>query len=122
MFGQKKPSNLRGYSRWKIDQFLGLYDERKSTFLGRIDDLSIDGMRVISEASLPVGHIVKLAVEMLGKDGECETFYLRSRCVWVGEDAGDGVRCMGFQFSGISPAVIKKIQRIIDDQQSSRST
>lgn len=121
MFSLLKRRNHRVFARWQIDQFLGLYDEDKTTFLGRVEDLSIDGMRVTTEATLPVGQIVKIAVEMVGDNGEYETFFLRSRCVWVDEDAGDGIHRMGLQFSGVSPAVIRKIQQIIDRQPAPRS-
>lgn len=118
MFGWRKkaPPELRANPRWKIDRFLGVYDKDKSTFLGRVQDLSAGGMCVVSTSTVPVDNHVKLALEILQDDGEAETFILRCRSMWVKPYGNAGLYLIGFEFSGPSPAATARIQQIIREQ------
>lgn len=122
MFGLKKTRDGRMHPRWRIDRFLAVYDRDKSTFLGRVMDLSVSGMSVLSSETLLLDNHVKLALEVLRDDGGVSTFHLRCRCLWSRPDEGDdGLYRMGFEFSGTSPAAIREIERIIHEQNLSRS-
>lgn len=119
MLGRKKTKEQRAEPRWKIDQFLAIYDEDQATFLGRVDDLSENGLCVLSTETIPVGNHIKLAVEILQDDGGVKTFFLRCRSLWARAE-GDGRHYkIGFQFSGISPADAGRIRGLIDHQRSS---
>jgi len=118
MLGRKKVKEQRVQPRWKIDQFLAIYDEDQATFLGRVEDLSENGMCVLSTESVPVGNHVKLAVEVIQDDGSVKTFFLRCRSLWARAEDGDNYYKIGFQFSGISPMDASKIRRLIDYQRT----
>jgi c-di-GMP-binding flagellar brake protein YcgR len=120
MFGLKKQQDMRSYPRWRLDRFLAVYDEDKSTFLGRVLDLSVSGMCVLSSETLPIGNHVKFAIELL-EDSGVRTFYLGCRSLWLKPDGNDGLYRMGLEFSDVSPAVIEEIERIICEQNLARS-
>lgn len=104
--------------RWKIDQFLAIYDEDQATFLGRVEDLSENGMSVLSTETVPVGNHLKLAVEVIQDDGSVKTFFVRCRSLWIRAESGDKYHRIGFQFSGISQADAARIRKLIDYQRS----
>lgn len=104
--------------RWKIDQFLAIYDEDQATFLGRVEDLSENGMSVLSTETVPVGNHLKLAVEVIQDDGSVKTFFVRCRSLWIRAESGDKYHRIGFQFSGISQADAARIRKLIEYQRS----
>lgn len=116
MFGLKRQRDERMHPRWRIDRFLAVYDQDKSTFLGRVMDLSVNGMSVVSSETLPIGDHVRLAIESLQRDGTVRTFHLRCRSLWVRPEDDDGLYRTGLEFSGISPAAIKEIELILREQ------
>jgi c-di-GMP-binding flagellar brake protein YcgR len=118
MLGRKKMKEQRIEPRWKIDQFLAIYDEDQATFLGRVEDLSENGMSVLSTETVPVGNHLKLAVEVIQDDGSVKTFFVRCRSLWIRAESGDKYHRIGFQFSGISQADAARIRKLIEYQRS----
>lgn len=118
MLGRKKTKEQRIEPRWKIDQFLAIYDEDQATFLGRVEDLSENGMCVLSTETIPVGNHVKLAVEIIQDDGGVKTFFLRCRSLWAQAEGDGRHHKIGFQFSGISQTEAGRIRRLIEHQRS----
>lgn len=116
MPGRKKTKEQRIQPRWKIDQFLAIYDEDQATFLGRVEDLSENGMCVLSTETVPVGNHVKLAVEIIQDDGNVKTFFLRCRSLWTRAESDNEYYKIGFQFSGISQAEAARIRQLIAKQ------
>lgn len=121
MFGLKKQRDGRANPRWRIDRFLAVYDQDKSTFLGRVLDLSISGMCVLSSETLPVGNHIRLVIESLQEAGDVRLIQLRCRSLWSKPDGDEGLYRIGLEFSGVSPVVIQQIERIIREQNLSRS-
>ena len=111
----RKSTEARGQPRWKIDRFLGVYDRDASVFLGRVQDLSINGMCVASTEQPPAGQHVRLMLEILKDDGAQETFMLRCRTLWT-RPWGGGLHLIGFEFSGPSPNAVARIQEILLEQ------
>ena len=118
MLGRKKKNEQRIQPRWKIDQFLAIYDEDQATFLGRVEDLSESGMCVLSTVTIPVGNHVKLAVEVIQDDGSVKTFFLRCRSLWTRAETGSEYYRIGFQFSGIAQIDASKVRRLIVHQRA----
>ncbi len=116
MFGLKKKREDRMHPRWRIDRFLAVYDQDKSVFLGRVMDLSVSGMAVVSSETIPLGNHVRLAIESLQGDGSVKTFHLRCRSLWVRPEGEEGLYRMGLEFSGISPVTIQEIELILREQ------
>ncbi len=120
MFGLKKHRDGRSNPRWRIDRFLAVYDQDKSTFIGRVLDLSVSGMCVLSSETLPIGKHIRLAIELMLENGGVKTFHLRCRSLWYRPD-DDSLYRMGLEFSGVSSVVIQEIERIIREQDLTRS-
>ena len=118
MFRRKQQNEQRLHPRWKIDQFLAIYDEDQATFLGRVEDLSESGMCVLSTETVPVGNHVTLAVEVIQDDGSVKTFFLRCRSLWTRAESDSEYYRIGFQFSGISPLAASKVRRLIELQRT----
>ena len=51
MLGRKKTKEQRIHPRWRIDQFLAIFDEDQATFLGRVEDLMGAILFLASDAS-----------------------------------------------------------------------
>jgi c-di-GMP-binding flagellar brake protein YcgR len=116
MFGLKKKRDNRGHPRWMIDRFLAVYDQDKTVFLGRVEDLSEGGMCILSNEIPPSDRHLRLALEVLGSDGAAETFQLRCRLLWVKPEANGELFRIGFEFSGNSPAATAAIAKLIEGQ------
>jgi len=112
----RKSSDSRAQPRWKIDRFLGVYDRDASVFLGRVQDLSLNGMCVASTEKPPAGQHVRLMLEILQDDGAPETFMLRCRTLWTRPWGSGGLHLIGFEFSGPSPAAVTRIQDLLREQ------
>lgn len=115
MFSLKKKREGRINPRWRIDRFLAVYDQDKSVFLGRVQDLSISGMSVLSGEIVPLNHHIKLALEVIVDGGSVNTMHLRCRSLWAREEGETGLYRIGFEFSGVAPASIGAIERIISE-------
>ena len=107
----------RNFQRRDVHQFLTVYDEDKFVMLGRVIDISTGGMCVVSELSIPLGNIVKLIIEVLDKNGDTETFWVRVQSVWQKPEKRYDLNKIGFKFIGLSPSQYKKIQEIICQSQ-----
>jgi len=118
MFRRKQEIEQRASPRWKIDQFLAIYDEDQATFLGRVEDLSESGMCVLSTETVPVGNLVILAVEVIQDDGSVKIFFLRCRSLWTRTESDSEYYKIGFQFSGNPRLAASKIRRLIELQRA----
>jgi len=116
LFRRFRKKNLRNNSRQAIEQFLTVYDEDKFVLLGRVDDLSMGGMCVLSEMSIPINNKVKLAIEIPQEDNKTQTIYQLCESVWQYTDVENEFNKIGFRFIGISPANMKIINEIITKQ------
>jgi len=116
LFRRTEGKEHRTHPRQEVDQFLSLFDEDKFTLLGRICDLSIGGMCVVSDMDIPLGNQAKLIVEINHEDGRTEDLHLRCEAVWSCTDKSSGLCRIGFRFIGVSPTNINKIRQIISRQ------
>lgn len=116
LFRRRRKKDLRNNPRYAVDQFLTVYDEEKIVLLGRVDDLSMGGMCVLSELSIPLGNKAKLAIEVPLEDGRTETIMQQCESVWIHGDETSELHKIGFRFIGISANNMKKIHHIIKHQ------
>ena len=116
LFRRRRQNELRNTPRYSVAQFLTVYDEEKIVLLGRVDDLSMGGMCVSSELSIPLGNKAKLTIEIPLEDGGVDTILQQCESVWIRADEANGLYKIGFRFIGISPNNMKKIHRIISCQ------
>ena len=116
LFRRHQKNNQRNFTRQPVEQFLAVYDEEKFVLLGRIADLSVGGMCVVSEVSIPLGNVVKLAIEIPHDNAETETLWLRCESVWQHIDEKNELSRIGFRFIGVSPANLHKIQQLTGHQ------
>jgi len=113
LFKRSGKKEQRNYPRRDVEQFLSVYDEDKFVLLGRIADLSIGGMCVISDISIQLGNVVKLVIEIPRNDGEADTLMVRCESVWQHADEENEFYKIGFRFIGLSPVNLTKIQHIV---------
>jgi len=116
LFRRQPKKDHRNNQRYSVDQFLTVYDEEKIVLLGRVDDLSLGGMCVLSELSIPLGNRAKLAIEIPLEDGGTETLMQQCESVWIHGDEANELYKIGFRFIGISPYNMKTIHHIITHQ------
>lgn len=116
LFRRRRKKQQRFNERQEIEQFLTVYDEDKFVLLGRVDDLSMGGMCVLSEMEIPINKTVKLAIEIPGLGNDPQTIFQRCESVWQYADEKNGLNKIGFRFVGISAANMKIINDIITKQ------
>jgi c-di-GMP-binding flagellar brake protein YcgR len=112
-FRRSKKEAHRDFPRGEVEQFLTVYDEDKFVLLGRITDLSIGGICVVSEISIQLGNVVKLAIEIPSAQGEAETLWVLCESVWQKPDEINDLYKIGFRFVGLSPSNYKRIKDIL---------
>ena len=113
LFKKTDQESRRNNPRHPASQFMAVYDEEKLVLLGRIDDLTIDGVCVSSETNIQLGNRVKLGIEVTHHNGDTETLWLRCESLWQQDNGNKNLNKIGFRFIDPSPEIINKIQRII---------
>jgi len=115
-FRRSKKQVQRNFPRDDVEQFLTVYDEDKFVMLGRITDLSLGGICVVSEISIHLGNRVKLAIEIPQPDGKVDTLWVPCESVWQNADKKNGLFKIGFRFISLSPSDYRRVQATMGEQ------
>ena len=103
----------RTYDRYSVNFYLRVIDLDSDTLLGSIVDISLSGMRLVSEVPLPVGKTCHVRLDIaLGEDDK-EQVVFDTTSIWTREDLIPGQYESGWS-NTLSPEAFKSVQRLID--------
>lgn len=104
----------RRAERFQISFFLKIFNRDSNEAMGHLLDISVSGMRVLSDRPVDKGTEYSLYIDLRSmKNFGCEV-KLNALCVWTNEDPDSGAFNCGFQFQNISQNEVDIIQKIIE--------
>ena len=107
----------REVPRWNLKIPLQIGMQSTDESIGDAVDISIRGIRVITEQSLPVGEALQLWMMLPTEAGGWSRVELEVEGVWHHQH-DDGTVETGCKFVAIEPSVLMAIQSLIDEQMS----
>lgn len=108
-------SERREYERYSVMFYLAVYDRENDSSLGQILDISMGGLRLLSEKSIPVNACFHLVIDVSLESGKKGKIAVEAKSVWGQEDDNPGFYVTGFQFFGLSPQAKRFIRTIVDE-------
>jgi hypothetical protein len=103
----------REYERHSVNFYLRVIDLDSNTLLGNVVDISLSGMRLVSEVPLPVENTYNVRMDMvLGEDYKEHVDFVTTS-IWAREDITPGMYESGWR-NTLSPEAFQSIQQLID--------
>ncbi len=108
----------RKLTRFEFDRDIAVFNTQNGSFIGHLENLSLEGMMLSSESPLAVGqeyHVnLSLGTEIEGKS----TVRCRVCSMWSGENMWREPEpskqyCTGFKITGISDSELKMLDVLI---------
>ncbi len=107
----------RRQKRRHLVYYLEVFDRKSGKPLGRLADLSAEGLLLLTEKELAPGKKLDLDVRVPQVPGlQSEKLHLKAVVRWSGHDKNPALRCAGCQFSRVSPedeAVIDLLFKLV---------
>lgn len=103
----------RAYERYSINFYVRVIDLDSDTLLGNVVDLSLSGMRLVSEVPLPVEKTCHVRMHIaLGEDYKDQVDFVTTS-VWARADLTPGLYESGWS-NTLSPEAFRSIHRLLD--------
>jgi|WetSurMetagenome_2_1015567.scaffolds.fasta_scaffold1005749_1 c-di-GMP-binding flagellar brake protein YcgR len=107
----------REYERYSVMFYLAVHERGNDAILGQIVDISLGGIRLLSEQPIPVGARLPLVMDVSLESGLTGKLPVEAACVWSEEDDNPGFYLAGFQFIDLTEHGTDFVQAIIDELQ-----
>jgi c-di-GMP-binding flagellar brake protein YcgR len=108
----------RNQERYSLEYFLRIVDRDTESLLGHIIDISLGGMRLISEAPIPTQKDFRLWMEISLESGLQGKIALEARSVWGRKDINPELYDTGFSFIALSAETRSTIENLIRELSS----
>ena len=103
----------REYERYSVNFYLRVIDLDSDTQLGDVVDISLSGMRLVSNVPHPVKKTCHVRMDIALGDDYKEQVDFITTSVWAREDLTPGMYESGWS-NTLSPEAFQSIQRLID--------
>ncbi|MCP5158488.1 MAG: PilZ domain-containing protein [Gammaproteobacteria bacterium] len=111
----RSEEDRRQYDRYSTDFYLCVHTRPDDRLLGDVIDISLGGLKLLSNEALRVGEIMSLQMDIALESGRQGNFEFQARAVWSGQDENPECYTTGFEFLNLSPQTRKILQDIIDE-------
>ncbi|HRY15474.1 MAG: PilZ domain-containing protein [Candidatus Competibacteraceae bacterium] len=105
--------NRRQYERYIADFYLCVYEEE--SLLGDVIDISLGGLKLLSDEILPIGQIMSLRLDAALESGRQVSLEFEARVVWSDQDENTDRYKAGLEFLGLSASAREILQSIISE-------
>ncbi len=103
----------REYERYSLDHYLRVIDAETNKQLGDVVDISLGGIRLLSNEALPKGQTLRLRFEIaMGAEYQAEVLFA-ARTVWCRNDIDPGFYTSGLKYDNLSPQAKASLQNLI---------
>lgn len=97
-------------------QFFGVYHRRTAKYIGKLIDLSIKGMRVLSRKAMEAHTLYEFRIELPKPIVGLTELTFDAQCVWCARSPEEkGQYNAGFQITRIDFAQIEAVQYLLND-------
>jgi hypothetical protein len=77
----------------------GVYDRTSDDFVGYLEDISSEGMMILSPRALPEGTTLKLIIELPEEIKGSDRLIVEAKSVWIERDVDSDFNKIGFAFT-----------------------
>ncbi|MBF0118172.1 MAG: PilZ domain-containing protein [Desulfobacterales bacterium] len=84
-----------------------IYVLNQESFIGYLEDISLEGMKLMSELPIPVGKTIQLSIE------DDQILTLEAQSIWEKKDTEFNEYYTGFKFLNLTQDTIAQINRFI---------
>ena len=103
----------RKLKRRQLIYYLRVVERATGVLVGRLVDITTEGIMLVSGEALPTGREYDLKLEPPGGDDLGGAVYFKAKSMWTHPDANPEFFDTGFQFITVSPDDVKQIQQLI---------
>ncbi len=104
----------RNLKRRHLLYYLRVFDAATGVLLGKLVDISADGMMLISEQAIELDRCFQLEMDLPANEGITERISFTARSAWCREDINPDFYDTGFQIVKLDPGTSQLIERLID--------
>ena len=108
-------SNQRKHVRKNLIYYLRVMDRRTGKLLGRLADITTEGMMLISEEPISPGNIYDVVMALPSQMNLERPISFRLESVWWKKDVNPDFYAAGFKFIDPSLADVKVVEDLIED-------
>ena len=109
----KQRSQKRSQKRSHLTYYLDVIDTETGTKIGKIADITVDGLMLLSQTMIKVG--VEKNLKITSSDNYFEPIVFTSDCRWCRVDVNPDYYDIGFHMDHISEYDKEKINDLISD-------
>lgn len=95
--------------------YLQVTEEDTGRPIGRVVDLTQDGMRLVSERPIPLHQDYRLKMTVPIDDRSAEEFAFSAESLWKGLDANPDLHNTGFRIKELPPKGARVIRRVVEE-------
>lgn len=112
---ERPMSDKRKLKRIHLSCFLNVFMDGSAEPVGQVLDIQTDGMLLMSQESIPDGHLAKFKIELPESMNGAGEIVVEAESVWSSKDFDPGMYNTGMQFIRISDADVERIRNLISD-------
>lgn len=105
--------NLRTQDRHLLNVYLEVLDASNGERLGRVVDLTIDGLRLVSCHPVAKDRVYQLVIDTDIGGTSREPIQIEGRCTWAGRDINPDLHASGFSFPRVSARQKALLARLV---------
>lgn len=94
--------NKRKYERFQISFFLRILDKDTDEAMGHVVDISVSGMRVLTDRPVSQDRDYTLAIDLTKDINFEQEVIFTAKCVWIEQDLSSGAYNCGFQLQNVT--------------------
>jgi PilZ domain len=107
------PDERREYTRYLVDFYIRVYDERAGTLAGEVVDIGLGGMKLMAAYQLPLGGAADFRIDLSMENGYQCNMAFAATVDWVKRTEDGKQFYLGLQFARPTQAFLDVVQTII---------
>ena len=108
-------TNKRQFERRHLVYYLKVSDADTKNVLGYLVDITVGGMRLLSEEAIPLDRAYSIVLEVPCPDGTSRPIELKAQSLWSRPDVNPDFLDTGFCFIDPPEEAAEEILRLVDD-------
>ena len=112
---ESNENDRRQSQRWNLKIPLRVFQANTEVIMGHLVDVSLHGMRMVSNRRLDFGSLINLELELPDGSGQLQRVTVTVNGVHCQPDPKSGGYFHGFQFIAVEPETIFNLQRLVHD-------
>ena len=107
--------NSRRNKRWYLVLYLRVFDQDTGELLGHIVDINKEGIRLVSDKSIPPGQTFRLWVDVPKENTPRQRIHLEVESLWSDRDVNPDFYATGFRIHNIGTQALLQLQLLIEE-------